>query len=151
MAEPRIIALTPIVLDKPRNLLFDRLAVKFIELELTRIWGREYTFYQALRLCAEMLQNDDLSKLSLINITVMLWAGCLHEDPTVTQATIEEALPYADPSLLIPYVGPILQAWQAASPTPPPVQAMNGEVIDDNPLGGSPGSSSGVLSGSALA
>ena len=30
---PRIIELIPIVLDKPRNLLFDRLAVKFIELE----------------------------------------------------------------------------------------------------------------------
>jgi hypothetical protein len=151
MADPRVIPLVDIVLDKPRHLLFDRLAVKFIELELTRIWGREYTFYQALRLCAEMLQNDDLSKLSLINITVMLWAGCLHEDPTLTQATIEEALPYADPSLLIPYVGPILQAWQAASPTAPPVQEMNGEVVDENPLDASPGSSSGVLSGSALA
>lgn len=149
MADPRIVPLTPIVLDKPRTLLFDRLAVKFIELELTRIWGREYTFYQALRLCAEMLQDNDLAKLSLINISVMLWAGCLHEDPTLTHQTVDEALPYADPSLLIPYVGPILQAWQAASPTPPPAQEMNGEVADSNPLGASPGSSSGVLSVSA--
>jgi hypothetical protein len=145
MAETRIVPVTPIVLDKPRTLLFDRLAVKLIELELTRIWGREYTFYQALRLCAEMLQDNDLSKLSYINVSVMLWAGCLHEDATLTQQTVEEALPYADPSLLIPYIGPILQAWQAASPTPPPVQEMNGEVQDRDPLDGSPGRPSGVL------
>jgi hypothetical protein len=151
LADPRIIELIPITLDKPRHLLFDRLAVKFIEVELTRIWGREYTFYQALRLCAEMLNDNDLSKLSYINVSVMLWAGCLHEDMALTLATVEEALPYADPSLLIPYIGPILQAWQAATPTAPPVE-LNGEVHEDtNPLDGSPGRPSGVLSGSALA
>jgi hypothetical protein len=65
---------------------------------------------------------------------------------------VEEALPYADPSLLIPYIGPILQAWQAATPTPPPVDAeMNGEVQDTNPLDGSPGKLSGALSGSVSA
>jgi hypothetical protein len=148
MATPRIIERIPITLDKPRTLLYDRLAVKLIEIELTRIWGREYTFYQALRLSAEMLQDNDLSKLSFINTAVLLWAGCLHEDPTLTLATIEDALPYADPSLLIPYIGPILQAWQAASPTAPLVE-VNGEVADRNPLDGSRGSSSGVLSGSA--
>lgn len=151
MADVRIVPLTPITLDRPRNLLFDRLAVKLIEIELTRIWGREYTFYQALRLSAEMLQDNDLSKLSFINTAVLLWAGCLHEDPMLTLATVEDALPYADPSLLIPYIGPILQAWQAASPTPPPVE-VNGEVHEDtNPLDGSPGSSSGALSVSASA
>jgi hypothetical protein len=150
MTEPRIIELVPVQLDRERHLLFNRFAVKLIELKLSELWRREYTFYQALRLCAEMLQNDDLSKLSYINISVMLWAGCVHEDMALTLEQVEEALPYTDPSLLIPYVGPILQAWQAASPTPPPVQAMNGEVIDENPLDGSPGSSSGVLSGSAL-
>lgn len=151
MADPRIVPLTPIVLDKPRTLLFDRLAVKFIELELTRIWGREYTFYQALRLCAEMLQDNDLSKLSYINVSVMLWAGCLHEDQFLTQQIVEDALPYADPSLLIPYIGPILQAWQAASPTPPPVQEQNGEVHDSDPLDASTGMPSGALSDSVLA
>jgi hypothetical protein len=151
MAEPRIVPLIDITLDKPRHLLFDRHAVKRIELMLSQIWDREYTFYQALRLCAEMLQDNDLSKLSFINVSILLWAGCLHEDPTLTLAQVEEALPYTDPSLLIPYIGPILQAWQAASPTPPPVQEQNGEVVDDNPLDASPGSSSGVLSGSVLA
>ena len=97
MAEPRIIELVPIVLDRPRHLLFNRFAVKLIEVELTRIWAREYTFYQALRLCAEMLQDNDLSKLSFINVSVMLWAGCLHEDRTLTLETVEEALPYTDP------------------------------------------------------
>ncbi len=148
MADPRVIPLVDITLDRPRHLLFNRLAVKLIEVELTRIWGREYTFYQALRLSAEMLQDNDLSKLSFINTAVLLWAGCLHEDPTLTLAQVEDALPYADPSLLIPYIGPILQAWQAASPTPP-AQEMNGEVADRDPLGASPGSSSGALSVSA--
>jgi hypothetical protein len=151
MAEPRVIPLIDIVLDKPRHLLFDRFAVKLIELKLSELWRREYTFYQALRLCAEMLQENDLSKLSYINISVMLWAGCVHEDMTLTLEQVEEALPYTDPSLLIPYVGPILQAWRAASPTPPPAPETNGEVVDDNPLDASTGSSSGVLSGSALA
>ncbi len=148
---PRIIELIPVVLDKPRNLLFDRRAVKQIERTLTAIWGHEYTFYQALRLCAEVLQDNDLSKLSYINVSVMLWQGAVHEEPTLTLETVEEALPYLDPSLLIPYLGPILQAWQAASPTPPPVPAMNGEVADSNPLDGSSGRPSGVLSGSASA
>jgi hypothetical protein len=97
------------------------------------------------------LNENDLSKLSYINIAVMLWAGCLHEDVTLSQQTVEEALPYADPSLLIPYIGPILQAWQAATPTPPPVE-MNGEVHEDtNPLDGSTGRPSGALSGSVSA
>jgi hypothetical protein len=150
MADPRIVEPIPIVLDRPRCLLFDRFAVKMIELELTHIWGHEYTFYQALRLSAEMLQDNDLSKLSFINTAVLLWAGCLHDDPTLTLEQVEEALPYSDPSQLIPYIGPILQAWQAASPTAPPVE-MNGEVHDTNPLDGSPGSSSGALSVSASA
>jgi hypothetical protein len=150
MADPRLITPVPIVLDKPRTLLYDRFAVKCIELELTRQWGHEYTFYQALRLCAEMLNDNDLSKLSYINISTMLWAGCLHDDPGLNLATVEDALPYADPSLLIPYIGPILQAWQAASPTPSPVE-MNGEVSDTDPLGASTGSSFGALSGSVSA
>jgi hypothetical protein len=146
---PRIIDLVPVVLDRPRNLLFDRTAVKLIEVELTRIWGREYTFYQVLRLAAEMLQDNDLSKLSFLNISVLLWAGCVHEDPTLTRATVEEALPYTDPSALIPYVGLILQAWQAASPPAP--ASEDSEAPDTNPLAGSPGTPSGALSVSVLA
>lgn len=148
---PRIVEPVPIMLDKPRMLLFDRAAVKQIEVELTRVWGREYTFYQALRLAAEMLQDNDLAKLSFINIATLLWQGALHEDPSLTLETVEEALPYTDPSLLIPYIGPILQAWQAASPTPAPAQETNGEVADSNPLDASTGRASGALSVSVSA
>jgi hypothetical protein len=146
---PRIIDLIPVMLDKERHLLFDRTAVKVIEVELTRIWGREYTFYQVLRLAAEMLQDNDFAKLSFLNISVLLWAGCLHEDPQLTRATVEEALPYTDPSALIPYLGFILQAWHAASPPAP--EPQDREVPDSNPLAESPGTPSGALSVSVLA
>lgn len=151
MDVPRIIELIPVMLDKTRHLLFDRPAVKLIELELTHIWGREYTFYQALRLCAEMLQDNDLGKLSFVNVSVLLWAGCLYEDQALTRAMVEDALPYTDPSLLIPYVGLILRAWQAASPPVEINPDVMSEAIDTNPLDGSTGRPSGPLSVTALA
>lgn len=146
----RIVEPIPIVLDKQRALLFTREAVKTIEHTLTQTWGREYTFYQALRLCAEVLADGDLAKLSFINMSVLLWAACRHEDPGLTLETVEEALPYADPGLLIPYLGPILQAWQAASPTPPASTAAT-EVGASDPLDASPGTPFGALSVTASA
>src|SRR5262245_47713843 len=133
---PTVVPLIDVTLDKPRHLLFDRRAIKAIELELSRIWGHEYTFFQAVRRLSEMLLDNDLSKLSYINIATMLHQGCLHEDPTLTLAQVEEALPYADPVGLIPYASLILQAWQAASPPPPP-HANDREAAESDPLGGS--------------
>jgi hypothetical protein len=135
----------PVTLDRPRTVLFTRLAVKTIEVELSRIWARDYTFFEAVRRLSEMLLDNDLSKLSYVNISVLLWQGCRHEDATLTLETVEEALPYMDPTALIPYAGVILQAWQAGSPTPPPVED-EGEVAETNPLGGSIGAPSGLLS-----
>jgi len=146
---PSIVALVPIELDKPRQLLFTRAAVKNIELALTRIWGRDYTFFEGVRRLSEMLLDNDLSKLSYINISVMLHQGCLHEDPTLTLAQVEEALPYADPTGLIPYVGLILQAWSHASPQAA-VDAVTAEAVDTDPLAGSTGASSGPLNGPVL-
>jgi hypothetical protein len=148
---PSIVALVPVELDKPRQLLFTRAAVKNIELALTRIWGRDYTFFEGVRRLSEMLLDIDLSKLSFINIAVMLHQGCLHEDPALTLAEVEEALPYADPTGLIPYAGLILQAWRNASPQVV-VDAVTAEAeaADTDPLAVSTGASSGPLNGPVL-
>jgi len=148
---PSIVALVPVALDTPRQLLFTRAAVKAIELRLTQIWGRDYTFFEAVRRLSEMLLENDLSKLSFVNISVLLWQGCVHEDPALTLTQVEESLPYADPTGLIPYVGLILQAWSNASPQAG-VGAVTAEAeaIDTDPLGVSTGASSGPLNGPAL-
>jgi len=146
---PSIIPLVDVTLDKPRHLLFTRAAVKNIELALTRIWGRDYTFFEAVRRLSEMLLDNDLSKLSYINIAVLLHQGCLHEDPALTLTQVEESLPYADPTGLIPYVGLILQAWSHASPQVV-VEAVTAEATDSDPLAESTGASSGPLNGPAL-
>ena len=148
---PSIVALVPVALDKPRQLLFTRAAVKAIELRLTQVWGRDYTFFEAVRRLSEMLLDNDLSKLSFVNISVLLWQGCLHEDPALTLTQVEEALPYADPTGLIPYVGLILQAWSNASPQVV-VEAVTAEAeaADSDPLGESTGANSGPLNGPAL-
>jgi len=149
---PSLVALVPVELDKLRQLLFTRAAVKAIELTLTRIWGRDYTFFEAVRRLSEMLLDNDLSKLSFVNISVLVWHGCLHEDPTLTLAQVEEALPYADPTGLIPYAGLILQAWSNASPqVAVDAVGVEAEATDSDPLGGSTGASSGPLNGPVLA
>lgn len=149
MASPFLIAPVEVVLDRPRLLHFTRGAVRQVELDLTRLWGREYTFYEAIRRLSEMLLDNDLSKLSYLNIATLLWRGCQHDDPGVTLAQIEEGLPYADPAGLIPYVGLILQAWNNATPTAP--ASGDAEATARDPLGGSTGASSGALSAPALA
>lgn len=137
--------LTPIDLDKPRTLLFTRLAVRRIELDLTRLWGQPYTFYQAMRGLSEMLLESDLAKLSYINIATLVWRGCQHEDAALTLEQVEDALPYADMLKMMLLGGTILEAWGKVSP---PLQAANdtGEVPDTNPLGGSTGAPSGPSS-----
>lgn len=145
LAEP-----TPIQLDRPRTLLFTRLAVRQIEQDLTRLWGREYTFYQAMRSFSEMLLNADLSKLSYTNIVTVLWRGCQHEDPGLTFAQVDEALPYADMLALVALLGTILEAWGKVSPPLEPANDTS-EVADTNPLAASTGTPSGASSVSASA
>jgi hypothetical protein len=128
-------------------LRFDRAAVKTVELELTRIWGRDYTFFEAVRRLSEMLLDNDMSKLSFVNIAVLLWRGCAHEDATLTLEQVEEAMPYLDPTGLVTYAGIILQAWQAGTPqAPQEAQEAGEEAPDANPLGASTGALSGPLS-----
>lgn len=142
--------LTPVQLDRARNLLFDRRAVRQIEQDLTRLWGQPYTFYQAMRGLSEMLLESDLAKLSYVNIATLVWRGCQHEDAALTLEQVEDALPYADMLQMMLLAGTILEAWGKVSP---PLQAANdaSEVQDTNPLGASTGALSGPSSVSASA
>ena len=137
----------PITLDKPRSLLFDHAAIFAVEPELTRVWGREYTFFQAIRQLGECLQPDaagfmNVGSISLNNLSILLWKGCQHEDPTLTLAQVQQALPVFAPVELLPYVYAVLEAWQAQNPPPPVVDVQEG-TTSDNPLDGSIGSPAG--------
>lgn len=149
-AMPRIVQPTPVTLDRERTILFTRAAVKNIEIELTKIHGHGFTFYQAIRDLGQMLTDDDLGKLSLVNVGVLLWQGCLHEDPALTLEQVEESLPYGSAVALMPYVLRIFEAWQAASPQAPPTTENEEAVQETDPLDASTGAPSGLLNGPAL-
>ena len=150
MAErPSIIPSVAVQLDRPRHLRFDRQAVFDAERELYRTWGREMTFFEAVRGLALVLVEGDMSRLSLNNIAVLMFCGCKHEDPGLTLPQVQAALPYNDPPALLPLVAQILEAWQAQSPPAPETPQEARETSD--PLAASTGSPSGALSAPALA
>lgn len=148
MTEPRIVPRIPITLDKPRTLLYDKKAVKLAELTLTKAWGQPYSFYRAMRLLSafglEAYDAGDISKLSYIDLTIVVWAGCLHEDPQVPLEQIEDAVDPTDIRQLLELVVSVIQAWNATSPQ---ASVASGEATaESDPLDGSTGSSSGLLS-----
>ena len=134
---PRVIKPVPIDLDRPRHLLFTHESVPATERELTRFWEREYYFFEALQKLLDFLSTGELAKLSLTNLTILVWQGCRHEDPQLTLAEVQVAMPHiGDAAGIITLAGAVLGAWQAGSPPPEPV----GEVeTDANPLDGSIG------------
>lgn len=149
---PDIIASVPITLDKPRQLRFDRAAVKGCEVALAELWGPNTTFYSVIQDCALVLSNGELGRLRFSTLAVLLWRGCHREDPTLTLETVEEALPYGDPAELLPYVAKVIEAWYVAAPRVTPDTAPAQEAANErDPLAGSTGEPSGPMNGSALA
>lgn len=146
MSEPRVVDPVPITLgDRVRHLLFTRAAVRQSEIELSRAWGQERTFFSAILRLAQHLAQGDVAALSITDIGILAWQGLLHEDPSLSYAEVEATLPYMTPGDLVPYAIAIMQAWQAASPPPPPA-ASQGEVVPDtNPLDASIGVPSGPM------
>lgn len=138
-----LVPLIDVMLDKPRHLLFTRRAVKQIEIALSRAWGKEQTFYSAMRDLATMLTIGDPAYLSFTTLSIVLWQGLLDEDPTLTLTEVEDAIPYMDLGALVQLAGKVLEAWQAVSPPPPPVSEEAPATAD--PLDASPGASSGPL------
>lgn len=142
---PPLVPLIDITLDRPRHLLFDRAAVKRSEVELSRAWNKEYSFFSALHGLAMLLATSDPAKLSFTTLSILVWQGCLHEDPQLTLAAVEDAMPYLDVRAMVGYAGKILEAWQAVSPPPVTPDAEEAAQQQD-PLDGSTGAASGPLS-----
>jgi hypothetical protein len=152
MADIFLVPPVPIQLDRPRLLRFDRAAVKRCERELEATWGRDMTFYSALQDLALLLTEGNLGRLRFSVIAILLHGGLVQEDPALTLAQVEEALPYNDPAGLLPYVNSIMEAWFVASPRPEASAGAANEVpAAADPLDGSTGVPSGPMSVSALA
>ena len=140
---PSVIPLIPIDLDKPRSLRFDHAAVITAERELTQFWGRDYTFFEALQKLLDFLSTGALGKLSMANLGILVWQGCRHDDPHLTLAQVQAAMPHiGDAGSIIALVGKVLEAWQAGSP---PVEVANEVDTDAHPLDGSIGGPAGPL------
>ena len=138
---PSIVPLIDVDLDVRRHLRFRHEAVQAAEQTLTRIWGREYPFFEAAKGLYDFATTGDLTKLNLTNLAVLLWQGCLHEDPTLTLAMVHEAMPHiGDIPSLGRLVGNVIDAWQVGTPTPDLTQEVDPEA---NPLDGSIGPPSG--------
>lgn len=136
----RIIESIPIDFDGKRSLRFGRPAVFQCEIELTKLWGRPYSFYEAIYNLANIF-SDSAINLSLNNLSMLLWQGLRHEAPSLTLDEVQEALPFDDPPALIPLVGKVLEAWQAMSAPVDPTMPTN--ETDTDPFGVSTGAPSG--------
>ena len=140
---PSIIPLIPITLDMRRHLRFDTLSVMTAERELTQFWGRACTFFEVVQQLLDFAMTAQVAKLSVANLSILLWQGCRHEDPALTLAQVHEAMPHVgDVVALSQLVGAILEAWQAGSPSSEPTQEVESAA---NPLDGSIGHASGPL------
>jgi hypothetical protein len=153
MALPRIVPLTPIDLDKPRHLLFTREAVFTIGDLLTQLTGQEMTFLSGLFELDEARQDlKTILAYSLRKLSIYLWQGLRHEDPTLTLEQVQDAMPYTDAVGLFALMQKVIDAWNATSPTLAPGQEpAPGGTEDVAPLAASTGNDSGVLNGLASA
>jgi hypothetical protein len=132
----------PIVLDKPRHLYYDKRAVKQAERALEREWGPNCTFYSVLSDLTQLALTGNPGFLSFSKLAIVLWQGLVHDDPTLTLAQVEDALPVMDIVALAGYAGNVLAAWMQMSPS---VVAGTEAANDRDPLGASPGPISGAL------
>lgn len=71
----RTVQTIPITLDKPRTLLLDLRAMARTEQALAQVWGQKRVSL------IQVFQSQDLG---ITELTHLLWAGLLHEEPTLT-------------------------------------------------------------------
>ena len=128
---PSVVPLIPITLDRPRHVRLGNPAIFQAELELSKLWGKRCSLFN-------VLAND----LGLNDLSIILWQGLLHEDPRLTLAYVQEHV--MDMAKLTDIIEAVLQAWNAATAPAVPGVALNGEVVDTDPL---PDGSTGKVSG----
>ena len=71
----RAVKMIPIQLDKPRQLLLDMRAIYKVELALAALYEEKRVSLP------KILRQGDLSMTELLHL---MWAGLLHEEPTLT-------------------------------------------------------------------
>lgn len=102
MANQIRVVKVPIVLDKPRTLVYDLNA--FVELE---------DKYGTHRKALEAIQSKKLKA-----IRAWLWAGLVHEDEFLTEKQVGSMLSGADPEVLVDMIHKIMEATSAQLPDP---------------------------------
>lgn len=141
---PSVVPLIEIILDRTRHLRLDRRAIFTSELELTRFWGVQTTFYSVMLDLMNTISAGQLGGLSVNTLAILVWQGLLHESPELTLEATQDLLPTQDIVAMFALAGRLLEAWNVATaPVPGAPQEANGTVDPLPPLTGSP---SGVLS-----
>lgn len=69
------VKMIPILLDKPRHILLNMQAVYRFEQELAKVYGEKRVSLP------KIMRSGDLSMTELLHL---IWAGLLHEEPTLT-------------------------------------------------------------------
>jgi hypothetical protein len=132
---PSLVPLIPITLDKPRSLRLDNRALLLAEREISRVWDRKANILQVLL---------DVQSLSLNDLCVLVWCGCLHEDPTLTLEQVQDAVSLPEYATLLKAV---YDSWNEATA---PAEVTEG--LPSSPLApASPGNGTGALPASSLA
>lgn len=132
---PRLTPGIPLMLDRERVLYMDIGYLMLAELELGRLYGKKVSLLRVI---------GGEEGLGLNDIHVLLWAALLDDDPSLTLLRVQDMM---DLSHIADYTTAIFAAWNAAWPTPQPVE----EGTPDPFPTASTGADSGAMAASPLA
>lgn len=114
---PSVVPGIPLMLDRERHLRLDNAAMLLAERELSRLWDRKISLFSVLA-SADGLGLNDLS--------VLLFAALLHEDPSLTLLKTQDLM---DMQRLPEMINAILAAWNAAT-----MPVVTSQETADGPL-----------------
>ena len=100
---PSVVEPVTLMLDRERHLRLDNAAMLLAERELSRLWDRKISLFSVLA-SADGLGLNDLS--------VLLFAALLHEDPSLTLLRVQDLM---DMQRLPEMIQAILEAWNRAT------------------------------------
>ena len=127
MDTPRLTPPIPVDLDCERHLRLDARAIFQAERELCKLWGRQMNILTVI----------SGGNLTLNDVSILLWQGLLHEDPSLTLAETQELMVF---DKLPAIVTAVFEAWNAATQPVTHTAQTNG---DTSPFAPSPGDPSG--------
>lgn len=101
------IASTPITIDDTTyQLRYDFYAFRQAEIELTKLWGKRTTIPGLLGSIFETSEGTQVlsDKVSVSDLTILIWCGLLHEDATLSLDEVSQGLDLSDLATLFPIV-----------------------------------------------